>query len=215
MPIDAARRRPSRLVLALLATTSLGMCLLRAGNAHAQETQRSTPPAPPPAETYTLQILAADGISLAVFGIGGAIEGSGHGEGADTLGNVLMYGGLGGLWLGGPIVHTAHGHWGLGLASLALRVALPVAGAAIGGAAADCTKDEWLCGLGEAVLGYTIGTAAAITIDAAVLARWSAFGRSDPSSAAITPPSRPRAVALAPRLVATPNFTLVGVGGTF
>lgn len=143
--------------------------------------------------------LVAAGISLAVIGIGGAIEGSGHGEGADTLGNVLMYGGLGGLWLGGPIVHTAHGHWGLGLASLALRVALPVAGAAIGGAAADCTKDEWLCGLGEAVLGYTIGTAAAITIDAAVLARWSAFGRSDTSSAAITPPSRPRAVALAPR----------------
>lgn len=214
MPTDAARRPPRPFILALLALTSLGVFLLRAGTALAQEPQ-PRPPAPPPADTYTLQILAADGISLAVLGVGAAIEGSSHGEGADALGNALMFGGIGGLFLGGPIVHTAHGHWRLGLASLALRVGLPFAGAAIGGAAADCSKDAFLCGLGEAALGFTIGTAAAITLDAAVLARWSSFGRPDMPGAALGPPARPRRVAFAPRLVATPNLTLLGVGGTF
>jgi hypothetical protein len=112
-------------------------------------------------------------------------------------------------------VHAAHGNWGLGLASFGLRVGLPVVGILIGASTVTCHPSEFLCGVGEIAMGLMIGEAAAITLDAAVLARWSTFGTPTPS-----PQQRPRAgppsgVALAPRLVATPNLALIGLGGSF
>jgi len=170
------------------------------------------PGAPSPPETYTLHVLAADAASIGVLAASAAIDSA---SSDDTFANGLAYAGLGGLVLGGPIVHAAHGHWGRSGVSLAMRVVLPVVGASIGGAMADCQKDEFLCGLGEVAIGYMVGQATAITLDAAVLARWSTFEHT-----AEQPPVRPsenrtHGVTVVPRLVATSKLGLVGVGGTF
>lgn len=74
--------------------------------------------------------------------------------------------GVGGYFLGGPIVHAAHDHWGMGALSLGLRVAGPTVGIlAMGGA--DCKGD--FCGLGL-LLGAAVGAGVAIAIDVALLA---------------------------------------------
>jgi hypothetical protein len=109
---------------------------------------------------YGWQTLAVDGTSLAVA-IGGAAS------------NVGALGGFGlvGYVAGAPIVHFAHGHVGTGFASAGLRVGLPIVGALIGFAAEDCHGGGEFCGLGGAAVGLLVGGAAAITLDAAVLAR--------------------------------------------
>ncbi len=77
-----------------------------------------------------------------------------------------------GYALGGPLVHLVHGNRGRALGSFTLRVVLPVAGLAIGEGMSDCdSDDELFCGFGEMVIGGTIGVAAAIAIDAGVLAK--------------------------------------------
>jgi hypothetical protein len=170
------------------------------------------PVAPQQPETYTLHILAADAVSVGILVTSAAIDGA---SSDDTFANGLAFAGLGGLALGGPIVHAVHGHWGRGAASLGLRVVLPLVGASIGAATADCQKDEFLCGLSELALGYVIGEATAITLDAAVLARWSTFEHSPQQSSVRPSEDRPHGVTLVPRLVATPKLGLVGIGGTF
>lgn len=81
--------------------------------------------------------------------------------------------GAGGLILGGPVVHTAHGHVGKALGSLGLRVGAPIAGGAAGmafeGAASGGCSGEWGC-LRGAVVGFFVGAVSAIAIDSAVLA---------------------------------------------
>jgi hypothetical protein len=163
-------------------------------------------------ETYTLHILAADAVSVGILAASAAIDGA---SSDDTFANGLAFAGVGGLALGGPIVHAAHGHWGRSAVSLGLRVVLPLVGASIGAATADCQKGEFLCGLSELGLGYTIGQATAITIDAAVLARWSTFEHSPEQRPVRPSEDRAHGVTLVPRVVATPKLGLIGVGGTF
>src|SRR5689334_4180827 len=111
---------------AIVATVALVLTAsLFGGVAHAQTPVAGEQPvAPTRSETYTLQILAVDAASVGLVFAGGVVDGN-LGEGISTVG-------LGGLTLGGPIVHAAHGHWGRSALSLGMRVVLPVVGAVIG-----------------------------------------------------------------------------------
>jgi hypothetical protein len=93
--------------------------------------------------------------------------------GSDSKGTTAAVVFLAGYSLGGPTVHWAHGNVGTGFASLGLRVGLPLTGALLGAAAADCGSGGGgeFCGLGEVAVGLLLGMGAAIAIDSAVLAR--------------------------------------------
>jgi hypothetical protein len=67
-------------------------------------------------------------------------------------------------------VHVAHLHGWSALGSLGLRVLAPPGGFIIGALAGSGCSGE-LCALGYGLVGGIVGIAAAITIDAAVLAR--------------------------------------------
>ncbi|HWP09043.1 MAG TPA: hypothetical protein VNN72_25045 [Polyangiaceae bacterium] len=72
----------------------------------------------------------------------------------------------------GPTIHFAHGNVGMGLVSFGSRVFLPLGGAltgmALGSASGGC-GDELECVSGAA-LGFVVGMAGAIAIDASLLA---------------------------------------------
>ena len=142
--------------------------VLAGGVARAQPASAPPPgavPAPPPAgaetvtRSYGLQILAVDAAVVA-----GSI--------AAESGEVLV----GGYLLGGPLVHAANGNGGRVLASVGLRIALPLGGGLVGAAIGEsrCARSEdpeFLCGLGEVAGGLLVGMAAATIVDSAVLAR--------------------------------------------
>jgi hypothetical protein len=77
-----------------------------------------------------------------------------------------------GYFFGSPIVHLAHGRPGAALGSFAMHAGLPLIGAGVGVAAADCNKDhdEGWCGVGEAGLGALLGIVSATVLDTALLA---------------------------------------------
>lgn len=80
--------------------------------------------------------------------------------------------GAGGMLLGGPIVHAAHGHWGRAGASLGLRVGGPFLGAILGGAlgAGGKSGKGALDGIVYAIVGAGLGYVAAAAFDIAYLA---------------------------------------------
>jgi hypothetical protein len=109
-----------------------------------------TPSVPTVSEWYGWQILVADG---ATFSLAGA---TGQGD--------IAFG-----WIGtGAAVHVAHGHNGRAVASLGLRVALPVLGLYLGAASAQGCTGEDLCGLGPALIGGMIGMGIAEVTDLAM-----------------------------------------------
>lgn len=139
-------------------------------------------------EWYGWQFLIVDGVSLAL-----AVSTIG-------TGSVVQFGvASGGFSFGAPIVHWAHGHLGRGFASLGLRLGLPITAIGIT-LVAGRGYSSLLVG---AVLVPT-SIAAAITIDAAVLAYDSA-----PNARA------PRGLAWAPTLDLRAEGVAVGVAGSF
>ena len=185
----------------------------------ADESTPSTPstPAPsvvedsPPAETYTRQILTVDAASIATLVAAGLIDATGP---DDTVANGLSMIALGGMLFGGPIVHATHGNMGRTAASLGLRLGLTFVGAGVGFGLAGCDRDEFLCGVGQAAIGSSVGLLTAMAIDAAVLARW----RDTDETRPVAPPPlrRPSTTfSFSPSLVATPNLALAGVSGRF
>jgi hypothetical protein len=119
------------------------------GTALAQPTSTNVealPAAPTESEWYGWQILLADG---ATFGMAVATK-----KGELALG-----------WIGtGAAVHGAHKHYGRSVASMGLRVALPIIGASLGASNAQgCTGD--LCDVGPALAGGLIGMGAAEIVD--------------------------------------------------
>jgi hypothetical protein len=171
---------------------------------------RVDPPAP--GTGYRLQIIAADAISVGTVLAGFAVEGIyPHNPG---ISEVLVAAGLGGYALGGPIIHMEHRQWHRGAISLALRLGLPILGAAVGAWSATCTPNEWFCGVGEGVAGFAIGAGAAAVIDSALVVPSSDSNASE--TARTTAAAQPSAgLRLSPRLVATPDVTMVGLGGSF
>jgi hypothetical protein len=153
---------------------------------------------------YRLQVLAVDAAGAGLLFLAGALEGE---DGRDTTASdTLRLMGGGTFLFGGPIVHVSHGANGRGAASLALRVALPVIGGLIGKSMADCPNGQLLCGFDESLGGMLVGAVAASVVDVSVLA-------GAPAAESPAPP-RPGFV-VAPRLVATPNVAMLGVGGQF
>jgi hypothetical protein len=106
---------------------------------------------------YGWQTLVMDAVSIGL--ILAALD--------DDVGNGAAIAGLVGYGFGAPIVHVAHGQPGKAFASLGLRVGAPFVGARFCGGIANCTGEG---GLRDVIFGLLSGAAAAITIDAAVIA---------------------------------------------
>jgi hypothetical protein len=75
---------------------------------------------------------------------------------------------LGGYFLAPPIIHGAHGRWGIAAGSLGLRVGLPVLGGLLGAAADDDCRGE-ICVPVISALGITLGALGAVALDASLL----------------------------------------------
>jgi hypothetical protein len=94
--------------------------------------------------------------------------------------------------LGAPVVHAAHGRAGAAVGSLALRVALPIAGIYLGAAAANCSAqfhhEDDQCGLTESVIGFGLGMLAASVIDATALS-WETVEKKTPTPSFSIAPS--------------------------
>jgi hypothetical protein len=183
---------------------SLVILLLLVATAHADPPGMTAPAAPPidhgDADSYRLQTAAADAAALAMFVIASKSE---DGDAAASIG-------LGMYVAGGPIVHLIHHHNGRAVASLALRVVLPVIAGAVGAGIAsgrcssqDC--DDPFAGLGGALIGAVVGAGAASAIDIGYLSR----GEDAPATrpAPILPP--------APIGPAEPHQVRVGVTFAF
>jgi hypothetical protein len=118
-----------------------------------EELLRAPPDGPTRTRWYGWETLMSDGLSVATFPI---------------------YVGAGGFFLAPPILHASHGRWGAAGVSLALRVALPLAGGLFGDWRDDCTLErkqiDGGCGIpGATIFFAALGAITAITIDAAVL----------------------------------------------
>jgi len=108
---------------------------------------------------YGWQTLMADGASASLIAAGLSSETS------------VAFFGLGTYVFSAPIIHGAHDKGWQGVASLGLRVTLPLVGGVAGGAAADCGAGGGMfCGLGETVIGGMVGMIGAAIIDSAALA---------------------------------------------
>lgn len=159
------------------------------------------PPAPPKAEWYGWQTLTVDGASTALVGLGVAASGS------PTASAGLALTGVSGFALGAPIVHAAHGRWGVAAADLGLRagaVALGgFVGAEVGREAAPASCNSVLLGcLGDTLdglaVGATVGAVAASVLDAALLAKYTPEPKETP----------------APSFSWSPSASMVRGGGT-
>jgi hypothetical protein len=113
---------------------------------------------------YGSEILISDGASCALFGLaaGLALQNSTKIAAVEAL---LL--GTGTYVLAPPIIHAAHGRWGIATASLSVRVLLPFVGGAAGTADAQaCGPDSVaICGRGAAV-GALVGRVLASVLDA-------------------------------------------------
>lgn len=129
---------------------------------------------------------------------------------ADVAGTVLLLesdhsrgsanAGLGVYALGGPIIHLAHDQSGRALASLALRIGLPLASAWVWG---HCSSSDDDCdNEGTVAIGVILGAVTAMVIDATAL--------SHPVKA-----TRPPSATWTPQLAATPQRVSLGVLAQF
>lgn len=118
------------------------------------------PTGPVHEQWYGWQTLLVDLAGLAV----GLIELGGNSDGSPLFGGVYF--------LGGPIVHFAHGHVGRGFGSLVLRLLMPLPGVLVGAAASlGCAeRGDEPCTNAPIVIGGGLGMLGAIIINAAVLA---------------------------------------------
>jgi hypothetical protein len=155
---------------------------------------------------YGWQTLATDGAGIGLIVVGGALQF--RSPAAVTTASI----GVGSLFLGGPIVHMAHGRWGIGVLDFGMRLTLPI----IGGAYAGSQQCSGECG-GPALIGLMIGLSP-IWIDAAILAREDVpreFAHDD------RVPRVPRALArlgvteLHPMTLPARRGLVVGLGGLF
>ena len=117
-----------------------------------------------------------------------------------------------GYFATGPIVHTSNRSGERGFASLAMRVALPFVGLAIGGAFVDCPPREPnsldLCGVDKLAIGALSGMVVAMAID-------SIWAFKDVAPAPSRTPLRRASWAVTPTLKVSDNSAGVGLAGRF
>jgi len=129
------------------------------------------PAAAPSSEpSYRLQTATVDGIAIGLTTLA-----------FSTNNDAAGYTGIGTYLLGAPIVHLVHDRPGRAAVSFGLRVALPLAGAAIGDKQGGCHGD--VCDSGQAGLGLFAGMVAATVIDTL----WLAEGDETPARASWSP----------------------------
>ncbi|HEY8924038.1 MAG TPA: hypothetical protein VIU64_06630, partial [Polyangia bacterium] len=110
------------------------------------------------------------------------------------------------------------------LASLGMRVGLPITFGIIGTRTVHCDSGSFGCGLSELGMGMMIGAVLASALDTTLLSGpGESSGRDSPEAAAAAP-DEPRARAgapatvastLTPTVAASSNLAFVGVGGRF
>lgn len=148
------------------------------------ETAPASEQAEPERESYGWQIAIAD-----VAGTVLLLE-SGHSRGSANAG-LAVYA------LGGPIVHLAHDQGGRALASVALRVGLPLASAWLWGHCSS--RDDDCDNAGAVAIGVILGVVSAMVIDATALSH----------------PVKTTRPAWAPQVTATPRRVSLGVLAQF
>jgi hypothetical protein len=136
---------------------------------------------PGPTEThrYGSTIALVDGLSFGAMLVGAIMFASGINSGEDNeddaaTGALLMIGGMAGYALGGPIVHGTKGNRSGAWTSFALRLGLPMVGAAIGESMHDTRCQGDYCyeednGEGASLAG--VGIVTAMVVDWFVLAK--------------------------------------------
>jgi hypothetical protein len=166
---------------------------------HPYDDDDDEPPAMAPRRTwYGWQTLIVDGAALSALLLGAAIDGSGT-----DGGNVALLGLLG-YEFGPGIVHFVHRNPGRGFASFGVRLGMPLTGAFLG-ASVSSNCDGYRCEADGAALGFLLGMAGAIAIDAAVFA----YDERRPSAERATRASS----SWAPLVSVQPGRAWVGVGG--
>jgi hypothetical protein len=142
--------------------------------------------------------------------VGDALERQGR-----SIPDVMMAVGAISYPLVGPAIHLRHQRYWRALGSLAMRVTLPIWGAAIGVSTANCPPDGFLCGLNEMGMGMVVGGVVASAIDTAFLSG-PVGPRADDEEAAPRPTRpAPSPATFAPTVAATSNLAYVGVSGRF
>jgi len=203
--MTAIRSRTSALSCIFL--SSLLVALAAPGGARAADAALPEAAARP---GYRLQILAADASAAALFLGGDGLESLGGAVG--TAGDVLMAtGGLTYL-LGGPVIHAVHRNYGRAAISIGLRVVLPIVGANIGTALSSCDRTQSfanLCYVDDMAAGFLIGAATAAAADILLVAP-GARAESDDA-----PRPQAHGPSLTPRIVASQDRALFGLGGQF
>ena len=118
------------------------------------------------------------------------------------------------------VIHGAHGRGGLSALSVVLRIALPIAGMAMGASMANChastygEDDDAFCGFGEAIIGGVLGVIAASAVDASLA--W-APATNGPTQAQPQRPvtAPPRVSLISPSVVPIVNGASILLGGRF
>lgn len=152
---------------------------------------------------YGYQTLILDGAASILLPIG-IVLGVHEAQGDNIPAGGLALGTLGTMTylFGGPIVHWAHGHVGIGFLSLGLRILAPIAGLGLGAVGSEIANgSKTQIGI---PIGAAVGALAAMGLDGAV------FGWEKPST------KEPAAEAtFLPGLVLTRQTIAVGVTSHF
>jgi hypothetical protein len=123
------------------------------------EASKSATVEEPEYDDYRLSLLAGDAAAVSLVVAGLIVNDS-----DESTGPLIIIGGAATYVLSGPVIHLAHGQLGRSFGSLALRVGLPVFGAAVGiGMVGSCSGDACI---GAALVGgmFMIGGVVAASV---------------------------------------------------
>ena len=186
------------LVLSALTTAAAGSA--RAADDRADDELEATPGE---RHWYGWPLLISDTASLVIARF--ALEGS------DSSSGLMIAGATYALVPGA--VHLIHGNPKLALASVGVRISLPLLGAALMSDVSDCGSDSSFgCGYADPYIGFMLGASAAIVIDHLMSIDRHAPPR-DPRHVRST--RRPPAIEVAPTLAVTPRGGALGLLGRF
>lgn len=170
--------------------------------------------AKPAADNYAWQVAATDATLMGAAFAGFSLEGKDGSLNYIPSNTLMAVGGIG-YFLGGPLVHIAHKHYGRAGVSAAIRAGLPIFAGVVTARFATCTPNEFLCGLEEFAQGFAVGAVAAAVVDSTLIAPWQSESTVEPSPPVAVAPRAPARASISPRLVATPDIAMLGVGGQF